>query len=35
MIALVARKLADRIKEKGLDVTVEALQVEVDPFKYV
>jgi len=35
MIALVARKLADRIKEKGLGVTVEALQVEADPFEYV
>jgi len=35
MIDLVARQLAGRIKEKGLDVTVEALQVEADPFQYV
>jgi len=35
MIALVAGQLADRIKEKGLDIKVEALQVEADPFQYV
>ncbi|MDA8404201.1 MAG: Nif3-like dinuclear metal center hexameric protein, partial [Desulfobacteraceae bacterium] len=35
MIALIAGQLADRIEAEGLDVTVEALGIEADPFQYV
>ncbi|RJP94646.1 MAG: Nif3-like dinuclear metal center hexameric protein [Desulfobacteraceae bacterium] len=35
MIDLIAGRLATRFKEKDLDVTVEALRVESDPFQYI
>jgi len=35
MIALIARRLSDRFKETGLNVIVEELRIETDPFQYV
>jgi len=35
MIDLIADRLNEKIKEKGLDICVEALKVEEDPFQYI